>query len=46
VAKTIPGAELVPFDLSVHAPQWEEPERFHEGLRALIARIEPAGPGK
>jgi pimeloyl-ACP methyl ester carboxylesterase len=38
VARTIPGAELVAFDLSVHAPQWEEPERFHAGLRALIAR--------
>ena len=39
VAQTIPGAELVAFDLSVHAPQWEEPERFHQGLRDLIGRI-------
>jgi pimeloyl-ACP methyl ester carboxylesterase len=39
VARTIPGAELVAFDLSVHAPHWEEPERFHQGLRELIARI-------
>ena len=39
VAKTIPGAELVAFDLSVHAPQWEEPERFHAGLRDLNSRI-------
>lgn len=38
VARTIPGAELVAFDLSVHAPQWEEPERFHQGLRELISR--------
>jgi non-heme chloroperoxidase len=39
VARTIPGAELLAFDRSVHAPQWEEPERFHQGLRDLIARI-------
>ncbi len=39
MARTIPGAELLAFDLSVHAPQWEEPERFHAGLRALMVRI-------
>lgn len=39
MAREIPGADLWAFDLSVHAPQWEEPERFHQGLRDLIARI-------
>jgi pimeloyl-ACP methyl ester esterase len=38
MAKQIPGAELVVFDKSGHAPHLEEPDAFNAALAKLLAR--------
>ncbi len=37
MAEQIPGASLVLFDKSSHAPFWEEPEKFNRSLLAISA---------
>ena len=40
MATQIPGAELVLFDSSSHAPCWEEPEKFNRSLLAITGSVQ------
>jgi pimeloyl-ACP methyl ester carboxylesterase len=40
LADATPGARLVMFDDSGHAPQWDEPERFNREVRSFVDTLE------